>query len=318
MSFTRIAALVLVTMGIATSALGQTYPSRPIRILHGFGPGGPTDVNARRLAAPMGKILGQSIVVEARPGAAGAIGTRAAAASPPDGYTITFGSVIGIHPVFIKSDFIDMSKEMLPISSVANAAWFIFSRGDLKVSSLKELVDYAKANPAKLNFGGTAAATDLFMEMVKKSVGDFPYASVRYRGDEQIMTALLGGQIDFAATGVILMLPHVRAGKMNALFASEKSSLLPAAPTPADLGLPSMSAANFDMGFWAPLGTPRDIIQKLNAAAVETARMPEIVEYFRGVGYEVIASSPEEQLRIYNSQVAFWREAARLANYQPQ
>jgi len=154
--------------------------------------------------------------------------------------------------------------------------------------------------------------------MVKKSVGDFPYASVRYRGDEQIMTALLGGQIDFAATGVILMLPHVRAGKMNALFASEKSSLLPAAPTPADLGLPSMSAANFDMGFWAPLGTPRDIIQKLNAAAVETARMPEIVEYFRGVGYEVFASSPEEQLRIYNSQVAFWREAARLANYQPQ
>jgi len=307
----------MVTIFMAGHTIAQTYPAKPIRLQVGFPPGGGSDTSARVVAAAMEKRLGQPIIVENRPGAGSLIAVQYVARSEPDGYTILFGTASGVHPVFMKEG-IDVTKEFLPISNLQVGGLILATKAGFPANTIQDLVRWSKANPGKLNFGAIGIQGDLYMQVVKARTG-LEYASIPYKGDAPIVTALLGGEVEFALSNILAVLPHIQAGKMGALLITRKqrSSMAPTIPTAAELGIPDV-LWEFNLGLWAPKGTPRPVIQRLSTEAIAAARLPEIVEQFRKFGADAVGSTPEEQLRTLEDEIKFWSEAARLANFKPQ
>jgi tripartite-type tricarboxylate transporter receptor subunit TctC len=320
----RMLAALAVGTALAIAALGavaQEYPNRPLRIIQGFPPGGNADVVARILAQEMSKGLGQPIVVEARPGAGGNIAAEAVAKAAPDGYTLLL--VTGGHAVA------GASYKSLPYHSVdsfamiSTATFFPFviaTRTDGKFQSLPALLQAAKAAPNAVTCGaaGPGVTQHLTGELLAGTAG-VKFLYVPYKGDAGAVTALLGSQIDFIITPATAILPHVKSGAFKALAAtgSVRWQGMPEVPTVEESGVPGFDVRSW-IGLATTAGTPRPIVERLQAEVQRTLQVPEVRARLEQIGGDVRGSTPEEMRERVATEVQRWAKVIRDANITPQ
>lgn len=263
----------------SAQAQGDTWPSRPIRVVCNFPPGSSPDALMRAISQPLQQALGQSVVIDNRAGASGMIGADLVAKAPADGYTLlmTAGSTITTNPyVFTKMPF-DPAKDLVPVAALARLNLFLVTRGDLPVNNVREFLAYLKKNPGKLTYGSAGNATGLHLagEMLKGQAGVFA-VHVPYRGASLALQDLLGGGIDFYFDPGIA-LQHVKAGKLKmlAIAAPHRSPLYPDVPTLDEAGLKGFDAGTTH-GLYAPAGVPPAIIERLNREVNAALAMPAV------------------------------------------
>ena len=300
------AALALLVLTGATGANAQSYPSRPITLVVPFPPGGSTDAAARIMAERMRAPLGQSIVIENVGGAGGSIGVGRVARAAPDGYTFDIGQWdTHVGSIIYKLDY-DLEKDFEPIALISNNPQLLVARKDLPANTLAELVTWMKANPDKINFVNQNAAANvtgvMFENLTKQKVQFIPY-----RGAGPAMTDLVAGTVDLLVVQGAVALPQIRAGAIKALanLSVARSASMPDIPTADETGVPGLYMSGW-FGFWAPKGTPKDIIAKLNATMVQVLASPAVAQRFEELGIEI--SAPDRQtpdaLRAYQKQEA--------------
>lgn len=311
----------LCALALATApALAQQYPTKPIRFMIGFPPGTIIDATARAVGNEMSKSLGQPIVLEFRPGANGTIAAQFVVSSAPDGYTLYYGNPTTSNPIFNRNNGVVATREFSPVSGFVKAPSFMFiSATSLpNVNTYQDLLAYAAANPDKLTHASQSANVDLIMQILKTKTG-LVTRSINYRGSPQVITALLAGESDISVAAAQAWLPHVQSGKIRALFVGspQRSFMLPNLPTAAEAGI-----ANFESGtsyaLWAPLATPKNIVQRLTQAAIAAIKVPAVVEQIHAAGCDPVGSSPEELVRSAEAEIRDYTEAARASNYQAQ
>src|SRR5713226_3253091 len=286
------AALALLVMAGAADVNAQSYPSRPITLVVPFPPGGSTDAAARIMAERMRTTLGQSIVIENVGGAGGSIGVGRVARSAPDGYTFDIGQWdTHVGSIIYKLDY-DLEKDFEPIALISNNPQLLVAKNELPANTLAELVTWMKANPGKINFVNQNAAANvsgvLFENLTGQKVQFIPY-----RGAGPAMTDLMSGTVDLLVVQGAVALPQIRGGKIKALanLSAQRSASMPDIPTSDETGVPGLYMSGW-FGFWAPKGTPKEIITKLNAAMVEALADPAVRARFTELGLDV---APREQ-----------------------
>ena len=307
MRFLALMALaVLAGMG---GAQAQTYPSRPITLVVPFPPGGSTNSAARIMAERMRATLGQSIVIENVGGAGGTIGVGRVARAEPDGYTFDIGQWdTHVGSIIYKLDY-DLEKDFEPIALVSNNPQLMVAKNDLPANTLGELVAWMKANPGKINFVNQNAAANvtgvLFENLTKQKVQFIPY-----RGAGPAMTDLVSGTVDLLVVQGAVALPQIRAGKIKALanLSPQRSASMADIPTSDESGVKGLYMSGW-FGFWAPKGTPKDIIAKLNAATVEALADPAIQKRFSDLGLDVAPraqQTPEGLAAFQKAEIDKW------------
>ena len=310
--------LALLASGIARPATAQDYPGRPIRMITPFTPGSPVDVVARLTAQHLGLKLGQSIVVENRPGAGTTLGMKLAAMAEPDGYTLIFqSSSMVVAPAMYKNLDFDPSKSFVPVANVAWGSWVTVVPPSLPVKTAQELIAYAKANPGKLNFGyGQGTAPQLVGEWFHKNNGA-DIASVPYKGGMQAITDMLGGTIHINIGTTTTLLPLIRDGKVRAIavWAKERDPDLPDVPTMVESGYKGLPLA-FWAGLWAPTGTPEAIVQKLNDATNAALASPEMTEAMRRIGVAASIGTPKDFAAFLADEAPKWQEIVQSSGVQ--
>jgi tripartite-type tricarboxylate transporter receptor subunit TctC len=292
-----IAALFLCAAGLSHAQPNSTYPSKPIHLIVPFPPGGGNDTVARAIAQQVSPELGQPVVIDNRPGAGGAVGAELAAKAPPDGYTL-FLAGVGSHvvnPNVHKVPY-DPIRDFAPVTLIASAPSVLVVNPRVPAQSIAEFTAYARANPGKLNYAsnGAGSAAQLAAAMYETMAG-VKMVHVPYKGIAPALTDLLGGEVQLMFGTVVALVPHIQAGRLRALAVTGKkrSALLPEVPTLRESGLPEYEAGSW-YGIEAPAGTPRAIIDRLNAVMVKALRQPEVAKRLATEGAEVIGSTPEE------------------------
>lgn len=297
----------------APLAWGQAWPVKPIRLIVNFPPGGTTDQMARALAPRLGEALGQPIVIDNRGGAAGNIGLEVVARSAADGYTLlaSSGSPIIVGPHLYKLGF-DVGRDLAPVAPMARILTLLVVRPGLPVRSVAELIAYARANPGKLNYGSVGMGSTLHIHAERMlRAAKIRATHVPYKGVAQMVTALLSDEVDFAFDSG-LTIPHIQAGKLRLLAAAgaARSPLFPDTPTFAETGI---EAADTLFGVYAPAGTPREIVTRLNREIGRIMQTAETRAALATFAAEVVTASPEEfaaiQHRDRERYGAFIREA---------
>src|SRR4029078_37443 len=277
-------------------AAAADYPARPIRMIAPFTPGSPVDVVARLLAQHLSRTLGQSVVVENKPGAGTTIGMKAAMSAEPDGSTLLFqSSSLVVAPFMYKNLDFDPAKAFVPVANVAWGSWVTVVPPSLPVTTPQELIAYAKAHPGQLNFGyGQGTAPQLVGEWFHKSNGA-DIASVPYKGGMQAITDMLGGTIHVNIGTTTTLLPLIRESKIRAIpvGAKERDAALPAVPTMVESGYRGLPLA-FWAGLWAPAGPRAAIVKKLNDATNAALASPEMTESMRRIGVAASIGSPQD------------------------
>jgi tripartite-type tricarboxylate transporter receptor subunit TctC len=298
----RFVLCAVVAVGVAASMAGpaaaQTYPDRLIKLVVPFPAGGPIDITARLLVQRLGPILGQTVIIENRGGAGGALGTKAVVGAEPDGYTLLFGnaSALVVGPAVYRFRDYDTLKQFTPVAKVTEGYEVLVVAADSPVKNVQDLIAYAKANPGKLNFGsmGYGNLTHLAAELFKlRTRTDFVH--VPYKGSPEAVAGIVTGQVHMLFGEVAGLLPLVREGKIRALGVASagRNALAPDLPTMIEGGLPDFVALTFT-GVMAPAGTPASIVNKLNAAVNESLEPPDMVAVLGKLGAEVRTGSPEE------------------------
>jgi tripartite-type tricarboxylate transporter receptor subunit TctC len=298
----RLALCIMLTIGAGASLSGrveaQIYPDRLIKIVVPYPPGGPIDITARLVAQRLGPILGQTVIIENRGGAGGALGTKAAAGAEPDGYTLLFGnaSAFVVGPAVYRFRDYDTLKQFTPIAKVTEGYEVLVVAPDFPPKNVQELIAYAKAHPGKLNFGsmGYGNLTHLVAELFKLQTGT-DFVHVPYKGSPEAVAGIVAGQVHILFGEVAGLLPLVREGKLRALGVASagRNALAPELPTMIEGGVDGFVALTFT-GVVAPKGTPAPIVSKLNAAINESLKPPEVVAALGKLGAEVRPGSPEE------------------------
>jgi tripartite-type tricarboxylate transporter receptor subunit TctC len=313
--------ILLAGLACAASALAQEYPSRPIKLMHGFAPGGNADTSARILAAELAKSMNVPVVVEPKPGAGGNIGADAVAKSAPDGYTlllVTGGHAV-VGPLYNSLPFRPLEDfEWISLATTFPFAFVVRTGG--KYQTLPELIAGAKARPDNVTFGtpGIGATPHLVGEYFGSLVGA-KFLHVPYKGDSAAITALLGGEIDFIITAPTAALPHIKAGKLKAVAVSGATRWkgLPDVPAAQESGAPG-----FDVKSWvalaAPAGTPRPIVLRLHAEMQKLLQVPDARGKLEGMGGEVQGSTPEEMRARVAEEMQRWARVIREANIPRQ
>ena len=302
------AAVLLILAGVS-AAEAQTYPSRPITLVVPFPPGGSTDAAARIMAERMRIPLGQSVVIENVGGAGGSIGVGRVARAAPDGYTFDIGQWdTHAGSIIYKLDY-DLEKDFEPIALISSNPQLMVAKNDLPAKTLGELVTWMKANPGKINFVNQNAAANvsgvLFENLTRQKVQFIPY-----RGAGPAMTDLMSGTVDLLVVQGAVALPQIRAGKIKALanLSPQRSASMSDIPTADETGVPGLYMSGW-FGFWAPKGTPKDIIAKLNAATVEALADPAIQKRFTELGLDVAPraqQTPEGLAAFQKTEIAKW------------
>ena len=309
--------LLLATVAAAAPvpALAQAYPARPIKMIAPFTPGSPVDVVARLLAQHLSIQLGQSVVVENRPGAGTTIGMKAATLAEPDGYTLLFqSSSLVVAPAMYKNLDYDPVKSFAPVANVAFGSWVTIVPPSLPVKSAQELMAYARANPGKLNFGfGQGTAPQLVGEWFNRNNG-LDIASVPYKGGMQAVTDMLGGTIHINIGVTATLLPLIREGKVRAIavWSKTRHPELPEVPTMIESGFPGLSLG-FWVGLWAPAGTPAAVIDKVNAAANTALRSPEMIASMKRLGVDGSPGSPQDFAAFIADEAPKWADIVKAS-----
>jgi len=297
----------------ASAALAQ-YPSKPIRMVVAFPPGGSTDLAARALGEKLGAAFGQSVIIENKPGASGNIGAEFVARAPADGYTLLMAATsFATAPAFYPKLGWDPLKDFAPVSMVATVPIIIVVHPSVPAQDARALIAYSKANPGKLNMAspGAATLTRLTGEMFKQAAG-VDWVTVHYKGGPPAVTDLLAGTAQVMFANISDVFSHVKAGKLRgiAVTTGKRSATAPDLPTLAEGALPG-----FDVGTWqavmAPAGTPREVIQRLNAEIVKAMALPDVKERFLSFGTDAATSSPEEFGRFLAGEVSKIGKIAR-------
>ncbi len=311
-------ALALAVIAWPVGGWAQAFPERPIHLVVPAAPGGPTDVPARLLSQFLPDRLGQPVVVENRAGAGGAIGARFVAGATPDGYTLLVGntSVLAVWPSVSSSAGYDPAKNFAPVAKLTDSYQVLVVPASSPFRTVRELVDYAKKNPGKLNFAhtGTGGLPHMTVELFKARAG-IDVVGVPYKSGGESLTAVLAGQVDATIETMTILLPHMRAGRLRALALATRarSPLVPDLPTMAEAGVPDYEVTAFN-GVAAPAGTPPEIVNKLNAAINAGMQSPEIQERLTQLGAVAKVNSPDEFAAFIAAELAKWSALARSAN----
>ena len=281
----------------AGPAWAQSYPVRPIRLILPFPPGGPTDITGRAIAQKLGEQLGQSVIPDNRPGAAGNIGLELAAKAPPDGYTIVLTAPpIAISPSLYKKLNYSAQKELAPITLVAEIQNIVVAHNSVPVKNLKDLIELARRNPGKLNFSSSGAgSTNHLASELLKGMYQLDMVHVPFKGSGPALVALMSGQVDWGTMAVPGAIPLVKAGKVRglAVLSEKRVPALPNIPTAQESGI-----NNFVVSIWygilAPAGTSRDIVGRLNAELHKALAAPDLKERLANSGVDPLTSTPEQ------------------------
>ena len=314
-------ALLLLAAATAVQAQ-QVYPSRPIRFIVPYTPGGLGDSFARALGDELAKRLGQPVVIDNRPGASQAIGAEATAKAPPDGHTIFMGTQSGmvINTLARKKLPYDPVRDLAPVTMLFTTPLYLVVHPSVPAHSVNELIALARARPGKLTFAsiGNGSSQHLAGEMLRARA-KVDILHVPYKGSSPAMTDLLGGQVDMMFEGGVSSLPHVRTGKLRALAATgrKRADAMPELPTMAESGV-----TDFEFTVWfaliAPAATPRPIIERLNREVGEVLRTRELKEKFAPAGIDIAPSTPEELGERIRADLPYYGKLMREAGIQPE
>jgi tripartite-type tricarboxylate transporter receptor subunit TctC len=311
---------VALALGIASFcavALAQAYPSKPVRMIVPFAPGGASDFVARIISPRLGELLGQSIVIENKPGASGNIGMEAAAKAAPDGYTIYLGNIgtIAINPAVFHDLAVTPQKDFVAITELADVPSILIANPSLPVNTVAELVALAKAKPGELNFASPGSSTlnrlemEQFMKLAGVKIVHIPYKG----GAGPAVTGMLGGETQVMFVTLSSAISFVQAGRLKALALSttQRIDALPQVPTMIESGYPDMVSSSWQ-GMFVPAGTPRPIVEKLYAALIATMATPEVAQRFAAGGVNVVTSkTPEEFGAFVAAETARWGKVVK-------
>ena len=309
-------AMAAAVLAIGSSSAHAQFPTKPIHWVSPWAPGGANDILSRAIGNEISKTLGQSVIIENKPGASGTTGTAAVSKAPADGYTITLGSTpsYATAPSMYPALAYDPIKDFAPITLVARVSNLLVVHPSVPVTTVKEFIAYAKANPGKLNFTsvGSGSTPHLSAELFKMLAG-VDMNHVPYKGTAPALIDLIAGRVELAFEGTPALLPHLKAGGVRALgiTSAKRSPLLPDVPAIAE------TLPGFDVNVWyavfAPAGTPPDVVKKLNDAVVASLRTPVLSKQLGDLGAELVGSSPEELGAYLKAETAKWEKVIKTA-----
>lgn len=303
--FALLLAAVMVAVTSA-SALAQPYPNRPIRVLVPFSAGGAVDVLARLFASKLAENLGQSVVVENRPGAGGNLASDLLAKATPDGYTVLQTvNGIAISPSLYKTLPFDVNKDFVAVTQLVRSQLILVANPKLEANTVAELIQLAKSKPGALNYGSTGIGNPLHltMEMLKSAAG-LDIQAVHYRGDAPANLALIAGEIQLGVMPMATTLPLIKDGRVKALAigGAQRSPALPDTPTIAET-IPGFESTSWQ-GYFVPAGTPREVVQRLQGEVVKILKLPDVIERLRTGGNEGVGSTPEQYEAVFRADIA--------------
>ena len=305
----------------AAAAQAQAWPAKPIKVVIPFVAGGSSDIVGRAIASKFQEYLGQPGVVENRPGANGAIAAEVVAKAEPDGYTILVGSigVFSINAALFKDLRYNPVRDFAPITLAVTTPNVLVAKPELAAKSMKDLVDFAKKNPGKLSYcsSGTGSSDHLTGELLKQGAGIFA-VHVPYRGGAACQTDLMGNQVEYSFQNLGAVTNYIRGGRMQAYAVTAKARhpQLPNVPTTAEAGFPDLVVTSWQAA-GAPARTPREVVAKLNAAMVRALRAPDVAARMEQIGFDVVASTPEEFGRFMKDEVERWTRVVARGGIKP-
>lgn len=314
------AAFVATALGSGLAG-AQQYPTRPIRMIVPFAPGGPTDVIARLIAAKLTESLRQQVVVDNRAGAGGNIGMALAANASPDGYTILLvSSSFVVNPGLYKKIPYDPYRSFLPVSNVAASPNVFTAHPSSPVKSISELVNLAKSNPGKFNIGtpGIGTTPDLSARLLALTA-KIDLAAIPFGGAGPAVAAVVGNQLPFGCTAMPPTTPHIQAGRLRplAVTSAKRSAALPNVPTMEESGYKGQEADTLQ-GLLVPAGTSKPIVDKLHSEVVRIVALPDVKERVTGLGFDIIASAPQQFAAQIKTEVEKWTKVVKSAGIEVQ
>jgi len=305
----------LVALAMVASAGAQPYPSKPIRIVVPFPPGGAVDFYARTVQQPLSDALGQTVVIDNRVGASGMVGADHVAKSAPDGYTLLLGNIASLAinvGIYAKMPY-DPAKDFTPITHTVDVNYALVVHPSVPARSVAELVAYAKANPGKIAYGsaGSGSLPHLATELFKSSTGT-ELVHVPYKGGGPMVTDLLGGTVQLVIADQANLMPHVKSGKLRALAVASpsRSANYPELPTIAEAGVTGFQAVAWN-GLVGPAGLPPDVVKRLHEAFVKVMAMPDVRDKLLNGGLDPIGDTPETFARFIPAEIAKWSKIAK-------
>ncbi len=319
--FLRLAAGACALPVISRVAWGQSYPSRPVRIIVGFAAGGPNDILGRLIAQWLSQRLGQQFVVENRPGAGSNIATEAVMRAPADGHTLLLvGTPNAINATLYDTLNFDFIRDIAPVASLMRGALVMLVHPSVPAKTLPEFIAYAKANPGRLSYGsgGIGGITHLTPELFKQEAGGLDILHVPYRGVAPAIADLLAGQVQFVFTNPVPLIGHINAGRLRALAITTtiRSEVLPDIPTIGEF-VPGYEASSF-FGLGAPKDTPAEIVDRLNKEVDAALVDPKFKAQLANLDGTVLGGSPADFRKLIAEETEKWRKVIRLANIKPE
>lgn len=312
-------------LGIAACAAGafaagqghaqQAYPTKPIRMICPFPPGGTTDVVARLVAQKLTEAWKEQVIVDNRAGAGGIIGTEMAAKAAADGYTVLLGSITthAVNPALYKKLNFDPVKDFTPVTLVVSSPQLLAVHPSVAAKSVKDLIALAKAKPGQLNYGSAGVGTSphLTFELFKSMAG-IEAVHVPYKGTGPAITELVGGQVQMMITGVVALMPHVKSGKLRglAVTSAKRVAALPDLPTVAESGVPKFDVSSW-FGVFLPAGVPKPILTKMNGEIRRIVDIPDVRQKLVSQGADPETNTPEEFAAYVKSEMAKWGKVVR-------
>ena len=299
----------------------QNYPTRPVRFVVPFAPGGSTDTLARTIGVKLADALGQQVVVDNRTGANGDIGMEIVARSRPDGYTIVLGYIanLAIAPSLYAKMPYDPVKDFAPITQPASSPNVLTAHPSVQAKTLQELIALAKAKPGQISFASTGVASvgHLTGELINNLAG-IGMTHVPYKGSGQAVTDILGGHVQVMFSGFSSTLHHIRAGKLRALAVTgpKRSPALAEVPTISEQGFPGVEATAW-YGILAPAGTPKPVVAQLHGDLVRVLKQPDVVQKLDGLGFEIVGSTPEQFSAYIRTEIKKWEKVVRASGAKP-
>lgn len=318
MNFAKVLSTIFFSTAISVAVLpasaASLYPAKPIKLVVPFSPGGAADSMARALSEKLSINLGQTVIVENKPGAGTMIASESVARSAPDGYTLLLAaSSLTINPALYPKVPFDAVKDFAPVILAVSPVHVLVVRNDLPVKSVAELIKLAKDKPNGLNYGSVGNGTSTHLEMeLFKSMSGTQLLHVPYKGSSPALTDMMGGQLQVMFDAAASAMPHVQSGKLRALAitSAKRSNMMPDLPTVAESGLPGYEATPW-LGLLAPTGTSPEIVNRLNKEVTNVLAMPEIKEKYKGLGLEIIGGTPQQFAEFIKTDLAKWSKVVK-------
>ena len=304
-----------IAIAASHSSAQQAYPTKPIRMICPFPPGGTTDVVARLVAQKLTEAWKEQVIVDNRTGAGGIIGTELAAKAPADGYTVLLGSITthAVNPALYKKLNFDPVKDFIPVSLVVSSPQLLAVHPSVAAKSVRDLISLAKAKPGQLNYASAGVGTSphLTFELFKSMAG-IEATHVPYKGTGPAITELIGGQVQMMITGVVALMPHVKSGKLRglAVTSAKRVAALPDLPTVAESGVPKFDVSSW-FGVFLPSGTPKPIVTKMNQEIRKIVEIPDVRQKLISLGADPETNTPEEFSAYVKSEMAKWGKVVR-------